>query len=621
MRVPALTRHHRLWSIVTVVCLVLSQLGSMTAPRASATQSSSETDPIDPGALVPGVVALEDAGLDGMIPSAVYSSATLEQFLAGAGLQDDDLAETYADAGFIRHYEAWWADEDAVVAIRQGDPWNPISQVRFSVYQFDSDAGAEDGLTGLEDAFPTIDVTGIDVGDETIVFDASSSLDGLELDGIDATVRTGPFVISVLVRTQEDSPVRDDEIDVAEELLEGVVDTIEALDDPPANALGLDLVRFDSPSLFINVDSYLVRDGESIWAYSGESTSEREGFTENLVDGGGVSRYEVFQVLATKEFADEPTSYQIDAVVTTFEDEDVAAAAFDVTIDDWEGADYDVTELDDAPDIGEDSIAFEAVDEDETDFRSIAAWVDGTEVYRLYLSLPTRFAEDDALFAFIEAQSACLADGNCGDFQELPDAIADDAGPLVESEPADDDDTPATNDSDKPTILGGDDDATPDPDGDAGTYAGDAFDFSLSWDTDVWTQDEDYEPLIGAEGLRLDRTNGGSLFIDVIDDRSGRSAASCLEETADLILAEAGVDDIEPAIDEDGDEIAGETDAFAFAAYTVTFKEEPGLDYVGCATLEEGETTVAFIYISADVDEIEAQLADVNDLVDGFEAG
>ena len=147
------------------------------------------------------------------------------------------------------------------------------------------------------------------------------------------------------------------------------------------------------------------------------------------------------------------------------------------------------------------------------------------------------------------------------------------------------------------------------------------FDFSLSWDADVWTRDEDYEPLVGSEGLRLDRAGGGAMFIDVIDDRSGRSVASCQEDTADQVLGEDGVDDVEPAVDEDGDEIAGETDDYAFAAWTVTYEDEPGLDYIGCATLEDGETAVAFIYISADVDGIDAQIADIDELVDGYEAG
>lgn len=631
MRVPAPTQR-RLCSIITVACLVLSLLGSAATPPATAAQSSGADDPVDPAALVPGVTALNDAGLEGMIPSAVYSSATLDQFLTGAGLRDDDeLAETYAEAGFVRHYEVWWADEDAVVANRQGGEWDPISQVRFSVSQFDSDTGAADALAAEADTHPTIDDTGIDLGDGTIVFDTVSSPGGEDLDGIGATVQTGPFVVGVLVRTQEDSPVRDDEIGVTEELLEGFVDTTETLDDPPANALGLKLIRFDSPSLFVNVDSYLVRDGESIWAYAGESTSDREAFTENLVDSGGTSRYEVFQVLTTEEFEDEPTGYQIDAVVTSFEDGDLAATAFDVTIDGWEGAGYDVTELDDAPRVGDESVAFEAVDGDGTDFRSVAAWVEGTEVYRLYLSLPTRLAEPDALFGFVEAQSDCLDDGTCGEFQALPDAITDDAGPMAEFGPADEDDTPTIDRADKPPVPGGsgddatpgagDDDATPGANDDLATYEGEDYAFSVGWDETTWTRLDDYRSRLGTEGIRLDRGEGGTLFIEVIDDRSARDVGTCLEEVSDIVLGEAGVDDVEPALDGNGEEIAGEDDDFAFAGYEITFEGNAGFDYFGCATLEDGETAVVFIYLGPTTDDIDGQLSDVQDVIDTYDAG
>ncbi len=640
MRVPAPTCR-RLWSIVTVACLTLSLLGP-AAPRAAAVQSSGGGDPVDPAALVPGVVALEEAGLDGLIPSAVYSSATLDQFLEGAGLEEEDeLARAYDAAGFVRHYEVWWADEDAVTANREGEAWDPVSQVRFSVFQFVSGDGAADAQAAEADAYPTLADVSIDLGDGTVAFDASSSFDGTEMDGIEVTVQTGPFLVGVLVRTQEDSPVRGDETDVTEDLLEGFVETTEALGDPPANALGLDLVRFDSPSLFINVDSYLVRDGESIWTYSGESTRDREEFTQNLVDSGGVSRYEVFQVLATEELEDELTNYQIDAVVTTFEDADLAADAFDVTIDGWEGAGYDVTELDDAPAIGDDSVAFEAVDEDETDFNSVAAWVDGTELYRLYLSLPTRFADPDALFAFVETQADCLDAGTCGDFRALPDAIAEDAGPLVDSSPADEDDAPGTNDSNKPTILGGDDedttpeasaedatpaasdedDATPAASDDLTTYEGEDYAFSVGWDEATWSQFDEYVSLLGDEGIRLDRDEGGSLFIEVVDDRSARDVGTCLEEISDVILGEAGVDDVEPALDENGEEIAGEDDDFAFAGYEITFEGNAGFDYLSCATLEDGETAVIFIFLSPTTDDIDGQLSDVQDVIDTYDAG
>ena len=603
------SRWPRRWAIIAAASLLLALVGPISMSRSATAQSGGSVDPVDLPALVPGVLDLEDADLDGFVPSNTLEYDTLESYISAQGLEDVEASLTMfsdlEDAGFVRQFTTWWSPEEAVLANRDGERWNPLTQIRFYATQFGDDDGAVAGLVALAGDAAVIDDAD-DFGDGSIFSDSPASYDDLSFDGVDALVRVGALVLGVTVRAQEDSPDHGDELDLATDLIAEYVDRVEALDELPTDSIGLATVRFTGPSLYTNRNSYLIRDGASVWSYTEESTAEREALTEDLVATGVVSQYHVLQFLLTEELQDEAFNYIVESRVTAYESERTARDAFDDIIPIQEDFGSTIEELDDAPEIGDESVAFEALSADESDHASFMAWRDGTIVYRLDLDLPTRFADPEALFAFAGAQADCLDADDCATFRELPDAVLDDAGDLVGEDP-------------RATIP--EENATPEPNADAATYEGVDFDFTLSWDADVWTRDDDYEPLVGAEGLRLDRADGGSLFIDVIDDRSGRTVTDCLDDISDRVLGEDGVDDVEAARDEDGDEIAGDTDDYAFAAWTVTFEEEPGLDYVGCATLEDGESAVTFIYISADVDDIDAQIADIDDLVEGYQAG
>lgn len=619
MPVTSPARRVRLWAIVTVGCLLLSLIGSAGA-QPTAAQSAS---PVDLAALLPGVLDLEDAGVEGLIPSSVNDADTLPHYLAFQTFPDQ---ETYQDrfdaldaAGFVRNFQTWWADEAAISAYRAGRDLVPVTQVRFYATEFANARGAADGFAELESSDTDLDDAAIDLGDETDVSDATADVGASNLEGVDVTVRIGVLNVGVMVRTQEESPVRGDELEVATELIQSYVDRIDSLEALPTDTIGLDGARFLDTSLYTRVNGYLIRDGESVWAYPNEAAEDREALTRDAVDTGITSQYEIRQVLATEEFTDERFGYILDTLVTSYETARRARAAFDTTIDGWEAADYQVTEIDDAPTLGDESVAFEAVDADETEFRSIMVWRDGATIHRVYINLPTRLAEPDALLALIDAQVACLDDGTCWRNQPLPGEIEHDAGPVA------DDSTPVggtpTAGDETGTPVAEDDDATPVAADERATYQSDGRGFSLAWDQRIWTRADDYQPFFGVEGLRLDHTEGGALFIEVQESRSARTLSGCVEELSDVVLSEEGVEDVEPAVNVDGDEIAGADDDLAYAAYAITFDGDDGVDYFACATLVEGESALGFIYITNELDTIEEQLADVRAVIDSYDVG
>ena len=626
MRVTSSPRQMRLLSAVITGCLLLTLAGAMTAPRPGAARSAA---PVDLAALLPGILDLENAGLDGLVPSSVNDADTIEQYLSFETFPDENAYQDRYDAldaaGFVRNFQTWWTDEAAIRANAAGDGFAPETQARFYATQFADDAGAASAFTALEAGDDDLDATGIDLGDATDVSDATATVDGHAYDGIDVTVRIGALTVGVMVRTQAASPAHGHELDLATELIGAFVDRIEAFNQGglPTDTVGLDPVRFIGASLYTGVDGYLVRDGETVWAYTGQPATNREGATASQVDVGVTSQYEIRQILVTEELAGAPFGYIIDSLVTQYGSEGEARDAFAGTLGDWRALDYSVTELDDAPTVGDESIAFRAADASGKDFVSVMTWRDGATIHRAYINHPRRFAEPAALFALVDAQRTCLDDGSCWRNRPLPDEIGVDAGPAIGDASAG---TPAANGDGTPVAAG---EATPTPAGVAspvpgdrrGSYRSDDHGFSLAWDDAVWTRTGDYQPFFGVEGLQLIHVDGGTLFIEVQDSPATRTVAGCVENLSEVVLSEEGVEDIEPAPGGDGDVIAGESDGLAYAAYAITFGGDDGLDYFACATLEEGESAVGFVYVTSELDTVESQLADVEAVIASYDAG
>lgn len=627
MSVTSPARRPRRLSLLTVGCLILTLIGSMTVPRPAVARSQpGSTDPIDLAALQPGVVDLEDAGVDGLVPSSINDADTLRQYLGFQTFPDDDAYQDQYDtldaAGFVRNFQTWWADEAAILANGAGDGFAPETQVRFYATQFADAGGAADAFDANESGDTDIDGADIDLGDATDVSEASTADSGVALDGVDVTVRVGALNVGVLVWTRAGSPIRGDELPIATDLIGSYIDRIGAFDrgELPTDTIGLDPVRFVGASLYTGVDGYLVRDGEPVWADTGTSPREREDVTGNLVDAGVTDQYEIRQILVTEEFAGEAFGYIIDSLVTSYETEDQARDTFATARDGWKAIGYDVAALDGAPEAGDESIAFRAVDAGGNDFVSIMTWRDGATIHRAYINLPVRLAEPDALFALVDAQVGCLGGGTCWRNQGLPDEIAADAGPVADASARPSGGTPGADDE-TGTPVADDGGATPESTGDQASYQSADLGFSLAWDETVWAEVADYEPFFGVEGLRLDHADGGTLFIEVQDSRPARTVAGCVANLSDIVLSEGGVNDVEPAVNADGGEIAGESDGVAFAAYAITFGGDDGLDYFACATLVDGESAVGFIYITSALDTVERQLADVEAIIASYDAG
>lgn len=134
-----------------------------------------------------------------------------------------------------------------------------------------------------------------------------------------------------------------------------------------------------------------------------------------------------------------------------------------------------------------------------------------------------------------------------------------------------------------------------------GTYTSPTYGYSLSWDDEFWTIDEE-----GVENRRdvlvlRRRDTFGYLYVQGFQGHRGLPAP-CLETATDDILDRPGYDDVTPADDADGDPIAGEEDDLAYAAYTFTYTDRDGDEipqgaYFECHTLIEDRAVLTISYI------------------------
>lgn len=413
----------RIWVIVTVMTLLLTvSSSSVTAQSTSARATEEPTnsravEAIDLAFLLPGVLALEEIGLDDLVPYQTDERAAL-------------------GPGVLRGFQTRWAD---AAAVREADGGidqgiDPVSLVVFYATQFETEEAAQDYFRDVATEDEVLEDTGIELGDETVITDTAVTFNKrTELVGNDIMVRVGMLQLGVTVLTQEDSSVRGDELDLASSLIQGYVERVTSLEGLPRNTIGLDVVRFGHIS---KVNSYVIRDGESVVAFLGESPSARETYNSSLRDSGVVAQYQIEQEIQTEELERASFGYIIGRGVTQYQTTRQAKAHFASTIPYREDEGFTTTLIEDAPALGDESVAFEATNTDGSDYFAFVVWRDGKLLRWAFLELPTRVAERDALFALVAVQTECLESGTCHQEHALPEEVVKDAGQPPQSLPA-----------------------------------------------------------------------------------------------------------------------------------------------------------------------------------------
>lgn len=229
-----------------------------------------------------------------------------------------------------------------------------------------------------------------------------------------------------------------------------------------------------------------------------------------------------------------------------------------------------------------------------------------------------------------------------GDFADAVDALAAierDGDAVFQDEPA----APEGTNGGDPTVTPTEDDgsvrrrpnfptddpteeptAASDQEGvDGNTFTSPNFDFSVSWDPDIWTVDT----------TSIDR-NGDQISLEARDGslvlQGESSFGGDLEECVATITDSAAegtdtveVTDVEAFDDENGDPIEGSSRDSAYVAnfYTATFQgsEEQFVYYVECRTLVEGESELVILQFVSNPDDYPDQAAAREDVVQSVE--
>ena len=441
--------------LVVAAALVIALAGPVGATPGAAAQSG-EVAAVDLAALLPGILDLEAVGLNGMLGAGANEFDSASAYATGFGSAEDasGLLALLDDAGFVRQYESYWFNDAADQGIEPGVDFVPLTRIRFYAAQYASADGAAAGFSAIESGDTDIDATGVDLGDRSEVSEATNVKGGVKLAGVDVTVQLGTLNLGVTVQTQADSPVHGNELNLATALAGPFVERVGSLGALPTAGIGLDTLRFAAPSLDTIVNGYLIRDGRSILAFSGDTPAEREASTQAAVERGNVSEYQVYATLNPETGADADadadagTAYNLNSRTLAYASEELARAGFGQITAGFETA-YTVTALDGAPSVGDESVAVAAVSANGSVFLSAMMWRDGATIRSVILEVVGRQPSPDALFAMVDAQVGCLASGTCWQFQDLPAVILDDASPPVDGE-AGPTGTPAAGQGDAP---------------------------------------------------------------------------------------------------------------------------------------------------------------------------
>ncbi len=202
---------------------------------------------------------------------------------------------------------------------------------------------------------------------------------------------------------------------------------------------------------------------------------------------------------------------------------------------------------------------------------------------------------DGALTIMVRAPEGEL-DATLEDVQETFVRDLGILGPMLVGVPAGSQSTGRDRDDD-PT-LEADEDETPESGGDdagvdGNTYESPTYGYTLEWDEDLWTVDEERTASEDRDVLYLDYTDGGFLIVEGYEDYDG-DPEDCLEGSSAEILESGEVDDVAPLEDEVGDVIEGDDDDVFFAAYTLEIGPDTAVAYFDCRTLVEDEAVLAF---------------------------
>ncbi len=161
---------------------------------------------------------------------------------------------------------------------------------------------------------------------------------------------------------------------------------------------------------------------------------------------------------------------------------------------------------------------------------------------------------------------------------------------------------------------------TPDGRGDAADYTSPTFGYTLSWD-EPWTIERETSEG-GFDTLEL--TNGVSrVFFEGQEGFEG-NPEQCLNDAVTEARTGEGISDFEPMREDDGRRVAGFQSGRAFAAYTLTYSNPGGggperyVEYLECRTLAEGESVLEITQIVPAAD-YEAEAAAFEDLLANLE--
>jgi hypothetical protein len=223
----------------------------------------------------------------------------------------------------------------------------------------------------------------------------------------------------------------------------------------------------------------------------------------------------------------------------------------------------------------------------------------GVEVVRVSLgpwveTLPISVAEELA-----EAQVACIEDRGCEPLA-VPDELTGDA---VAAEPEKDDEETAPVDEDSAENA----------------FQSEFYALNFSWSAD-WELVESGSPADGQDYVAL--TNGVSYLYVQTYEFDG-DPAECVQATVEQYLGDPAYDNMEPAVDEDGNEISGSRTGFmdAFDAFVADYDSGDGepvrmATYISCWMVHIGPDAVGRFVLTTPEADLAEQLALFEEIIE-----
>jgi len=234
---------------------------------------------------------------------------------------------------------------------------------------------------------------------------------------------------------------------------------------------------------------------------------------------------------------------------------------------------------------------------------------------------------EDAIPLYEDLVDAIVIPEDGGD----DDGQADQDNENVDGEDEGTQDDEGTDDEGADEDEGTQDDEGADTGIDGPSYTSPTYGYTVEWDDDVWTADPDAELVgNGTEGLDrlyLAHSEGDDLFSGLYVE--GKVAYDgdlddCLDEEADILRNDDALTDFEPYEDDEGDPVAGESDAGGeYATYLGEYEDENGeayelLWYVECQILDDNDAPVIFTLFTSEAN-YEDELDLAQDVIDSLE--